>query len=444
MSVRRRVRRALSGDDGMGLPEVLVAMLIFALVSLGLLHTLLSVLSTTRDARSRQVALNLAAQAIDEARSRDDLFNLLDSTTTETVGNETYTVTIDTEWISDPSVDLACGAGGGVLRYKRVNVEVTWPNMRPVTEPVRADTVINPDARLNDPSKGTILVSVIRGDGSGSPGVTVSAQPLSGGATPASVVTDAEGCAYMLQVTPGDYRIRVSRTGYIDVAQQPQATRDVTVTQGSSASASFQYDLAAAYTVQLASNAGALVPEVSADMPVTFVSTYGWSTIAGTGRTRTHSLHPFASGYTAFGGSCDAADPESWVPRVDAGITYVGVRAPTAGTTPGGSASLSVPMALVTVVPGGTSTSSYLRFEAVAAPAGEHAGCSTAVNLYFGAGAGPRTIALPYGSWRVYRGGSSLSSRTTLLTGGITPISLGSFDPSTGVLTLDPREVPAP
>ena len=442
MSNARLVPRA-SSDDGMGLPEVLVAMLIFALVSLGLLHSILSIMTTTRDARLRQVALNLAAQAIDEARSRDDLFNLLDSTTSVPVGSDVFTVTMSTEWVSDPSVDLACGAGGGVLRYKRVNVEVTWANMRPVTEPVRADTVINPDARLNDPSKGTILVSVIRGDGSGSGGVTVSAVPLSGGPAPTPVTTDAEGCAYMLQVTPGDYRIQVSRSGYVDVNQQPSASRDVTVIQGSSASASFQYDQSAMYTAHLASNS-ATAPEVSADMPVTFVSTYGNATLAGSGRDRSHSLHPFASGYTAFAGSCTAADPEAWPDRVDAGVTYVGSRAPAVGTAAGGSAWLDVPTGLVTITLGGASTSGYLRFESAAGPAGDP-GCVTTVNLYLtGNGTGARTIALPYGSWKVYRGGSSLSSRTTVVTAGVVPVTLGTFTPATGILTLDPREVPAP
>lgn len=444
MAIHRLVRRSLADDEGFGLPEAMVAMFIFALVSVGLLHTMLNMVSMTRDSRSRQVALNVAAQTIDEARSRADLFNLLDSTTEVWVGSDSFTVTVDTEWVSDPTVDLACGAGGGVLRYKRVNVEVTWPGMRPGTNPVRADTVINPDARLNDPSKGTILVSVLRGDGSGSPGVTVSAVPLSGGATPSPVVTDAEGCAYMLQVTPGDYRIQVSRSGFVDVDQQSTARSDVTVVQGSSASASFQYDLSAAFTAHLASNAGATVPEVSGDMPVTFVSTYGWSTLSGSGRDRVHSLHPFASGYSAFAGSCEAADPEAWPNRLDGTDTYVGVRTPAVGTDPGGSVTMDVPTALVEITLGGSSTTSYLRFSAVADPAGEHPGCTATVDYYFGAGTGPRLIALPYGSWEVYRGGSWPGSRTTPVTAGVVPVTLGSFDAGSSTLTLDPREVLAP
>lgn len=424
-------------DEGMGLPEVLVAMFVFALVSVGLLHTILSVMTTTRDARARQVALNLAAQAIDDARFRDDLFNLLDSTTVVDVAGEEYTVRVDTEWVSDPTVDLACGAGGGVLRYKRVNVEVTWNNMRPVTEPVRADTVINPDSRLNDPAKGTILVSVVRGDGSGSPGVTVSATPIGAGVAPPSVVTDAEGCAYMLQVTPGDYRIQISRAGYVDVDQRATASKDVTVVQGSAASATFQYDRSASFTARLATNSPN-PPEISANMPVTFVSTYGRVPMTGSGPNRVHALHPFASGYTAYAGTCTAADPSTWEPRDDAGTTFVGVLPEPVGAAPGGSASLDVPMGLVQVTVTGA-TNSYLRFES--SPVDDDR-CPTKVVYDFGNATGTRTIALPYGEWRIFRGTNT--NRTTPVTTGVVPLTLGTFDPITGILTLDPREVPEP
>ena len=75
-SVRRRL--AAGPDEGSSLVEVIVAMFIFALISVGVVHTMTSVLSVSRDSRSRQVALNLAAQAIDRSReSSDDLFALL-------------------------------------------------------------------------------------------------------------------------------------------------------------------------------------------------------------------------------------------------------------------------------------------------------------------------------------------------------------------------------
>lgn len=431
------IRLARSRDEtGMTLVEVVVSLLIFALLSLGLLHTLTSILSLSRDSRARQVATNLAAQTIDRAREETDLFDLLDDTQIVVLNGDEFTVTRSSQWVSDPSVELDCGAGGAILRYKRINVEVTWTNMRPSTQPVRADTVINPDERINDPSKGTILVSVLNGDGGGNAGVTVSAQSLSGGATPANVTTDAQGCAYMLTVAPGDYRVRVTRSGYVDVNQQSPGVKDVTVSAGTSASASFQYDLAAAYTVRLASNTPDPV-EVSDAMPVTFVSTYGNSVMTGVnGRERTYQLHPFASGYSAYAGTCEASDPVAWPSTIVGTETWVGVRPAPVAAEPGGAVSLDVPMGLIQVTTTGTGT--YLRIQSVPDPDGEHPGCSATVNLTFGAVTGTRVIALPYGSWRVYRGTSS-SQNTE-----VTPVTvLTQGDVVGGVVTLDPR-VPDP
>ncbi|NCT90868.1 type II secretion system protein [Cellulomonas sp. APG4] len=430
----REARARLAADDaGFGLVEVVASMLIFALLSVGLLHTLLNVLSMSRDARARQVATNLAAETVDRARDKDNLFDVLDDTHTVDLNGDEFTVSMTSQWVSDPSVSLQCGAGGGVLRYKRINVEVTWTNMRPSTQPVRSDTVINPDSRINDPTKGTILVSVLDGEGLGSGGVAVSANALSGGGSVPSTATDAQGCAYMLMVEPGDYRIRVQRTGYVDVNQQADATTDVTVSAGGTASASFQYDLAAAYTVALAPGQPSL--EISNDMELSLVSTYGTSVQAGTtSRNRTFDLHPFASGYTGFAGTCAAADPATWPQGTSGSDTLVGIRPPAVAAEPGASATLDLPTGVVRVsVP----SNRYLTAVAVDDPDNEHLGCATAARLDFGRASGTRTVALPYGSWELYYGNSSGSTSTKIAA----PAVLTTGEVQGSVVTLDPRVV---
>ncbi len=101
--------------------------------------------------------------------------------------------------------------------------------MRDDDATVRTYTVIDPKNRINDPTKGTILVSVLGGSGAGSAGVTVTATPASpaNGATAlakAPLPTDAQGCTYILKVTPGNYNVTVSRAGYVDVAQNATST----------------------------------------------------------------------------------------------------------------------------------------------------------------------------------------------------------------------------
>ncbi len=314
---RLRARQA-DTDEGFSLVEVLVAMFVFALVSAGLLHTLTMSLATTRDSRARIVAANLAASEIDLAREETDLFSLVPVTRgPQTVGTDVFHVTRQTGWVSDPSSDFDCGGGaGGTLRYKRVNIEVTWDGMRPGTEPVRSDTVIDPKEKINDPSKGTILVSVIGADGEGVAGVTVTATPkFAGGSAPSSVLTDVQGCAYLLKVVPGgDYDVKVTKTGHIDSAQNATSTLTVGVAAGASASAGFQYDRAATFTARYHTNTTEPNVKRATNLQTSFVSTYGTHVADGavSGANRVFSLHPFSSGYSVFAGTCKAADPAEW------------------------------------------------------------------------------------------------------------------------------------
>ena len=222
-TLRDRLAQARD-EDGVTLIEVLMAMLIFAIVSTGLIFTMLSVLSLGRDSRARQVAANLAAEDIDRTREEKDIFDLQDKSYTRALNGDTFHVDRDTSWVSDPDLEFQCGAGGGALRYKRVNITITWDGMRGGTEPVRADTVLDAKDRINDPTRSTLLVSVLNGEGLGSQGVSVSAQPTTAagvavGAALPSVLTDAEGCAYVLKAPPGNYKITVSKTGYVDINQ---------------------------------------------------------------------------------------------------------------------------------------------------------------------------------------------------------------------------------
>ena len=62
-ALRDRLRRRNEG--GFTIAEVMVALMIFALMSIGVIYSVISMLQISRDARNRQVAANLAAQEID-------------------------------------------------------------------------------------------------------------------------------------------------------------------------------------------------------------------------------------------------------------------------------------------------------------------------------------------------------------------------------------------
>ncbi|UZN05160.1 prepilin-type N-terminal cleavage/methylation domain-containing protein [Cellulomonas sp. S1-8] len=451
-----RLHRVTRDERGLSLVEVLVAMLIFAMVSAGLAYSMIGTLNLTREARVRVVAANLAAEEIDLARDTADLFALLDETRSVTLNGDVFRVQRSTQWVSDPAADFSCGSGGGTLRYKRVNVTVTWGGMRASALPVRSDTVLNPDDHINDPTKGTILVSVLRADGTGNQNVTITASPTTG-----SVInsTDAQGCTYVLRVPPGTYDIRAQRTGHVSDAQVVAPMQTVSVTPGTTASVGFQLDQAATFNATLAPGApvGTKVP-TGTPVPVSVVSTYGIATPASVGGGGTlaprYSLHPFTSGYQPFAGSCLSSDPRAWPEVVEAGTTFRADLPEPVAAAPGGTVTMPVAMGLVQITGGGSGT--YLRAESMSPATTEPPtpGCVSIVSYTYGnvvpAAAATVVIALPYGTWRLLQGNST--SQTNVVSGTrITPLLLPApsvpqriTTTAAGVITVDPRMAVTP
>lgn len=464
MEALRRRLRDVDDERGMSLVEVVVALMIFALIATGLVYSLLAVKVLSRDARARQVAANLAAQEIDLAHDTGDLFGLLDATRTTVLNGDTYTVTRKTQWVSDPDAEIQCGSGGSsTLRYKRVNITVTWTNMREGTSPVRSDTIVQPGEKINDPAKGTIIVSVKGSAGSGVEGVAISAVPgsPSNGASPlttAPSATDAQGCSYILKVVPGTYVVSASKSGFVDQAQASPSQLTVGVKAGESATAQFQYDQAATYTISYGSNyspGGSEVYRTGDTLATTFTNTYGTfvrSSPSTTSMNRSFSLHPYSSGYEVYAGTCEAADPLAWPDKVQGGSTLVGTRAPAAAAVPGGTATTGVPMGVIRLqTPSYSTGSRYLRAVAQST-GGDDPGCSTPTEITFGFSTATRvpydgkmTVALPWGSWKLFYGTSTTSSaNTTAVTSSMMSFPSGgtlSTISSSGVVTLDPRAV---
>lgn len=453
------VSRLRRSEAGLSIVEVVVAMFIFALISTGTLYTMVSVLQTTRDSRAQQVASNLAAQDIDLARDYKNLFLLLPTTYTVPLNGDTFTVTRETEWVSSSGNDVQCASGGATLSYKRVNVTVTWDNMKPSTSPVRSDTVIDPKSRITDPSKGTILVLVRTASGTGTEGVVVTAAPSgtpNGAQTPSpnSVVTDASGCAYILKVTPGNYDISVSHPSgkYVDELQQTVSTKNVGLQANATASVGFQYALGGTIAASYASNyVNPVRPVVAGDMPTIFSSTYG-TFAAPRAPGDAFLLHPFPSGYQISGGDptgCLAIDPQAWLP------TLLGKRAeptPTGAATAGGTTLVGVPLGVVEVTATQSGGNGWLRAVSVTNPLNGQPTCLGTTTLRFGnvipATAGDKvTVALPYGTWRFYADPTDATPSLLFLEvvglngkTSITNLTEGSVALSS-VVTLDPRTV---
>lgn len=463
MSTRRpidRLRALLRAESGIGLVEVLVALMVFSVIAIGMVYSMYSIQKLTGESMARETAANLASTEIDRVQSQPDPFKVFSSTTTPTVDGVTYTVKTKVGWVSTNGATGSCGQGGGNLQYKRVNIEVTWPGQY-LDRPVRVDSILAPDTRINDPAYGTILVVVTGEDGTGRSAVSVSVTKVVDGATITGTIdpTDSDGCTYILKVVPGTYKVQISKAGYRGkVDQQPSTPfkEDLQVVAGATATAAFTYDSASTFTLDYADNATNTVSKPN-NLDLTFVG--GLSDVVDPPHDDSVTLYPMPGGYQAIAGAystCANTDPLNWA----AASGYLaGVRADEVGTAPGGTASMPVPMGVVQVKVPNDSSRRYITAVQQSASGSGNPGCASTKSYTFSRFTANSTqyLALPYGTWKIYAGNSS-GSTTQLLTssslvvkaavvqpdgsGGLVPDVPGKsgVNSSTSVVTLDPRQ----
>lgn len=438
LALRRRLRFDVRADDGLTLIEILVAMMIFAFISVGVAMALTASLAAARDNRSRITAASLAAAEIDRVRAIGDPFKVHDVPSTAIGPSNAFTLTTDTSWVSASGADATCGTSGGPLQYKLVTVTVKWTGAR---SNVTSDTLIAPTGRINDPKMGTILVAVKNAIGTGSAGVSFTAGSLD------TTATDSDGCSYVLKVPPGNYTVTLSQPGYIDYLQNVSPSQTLPVTAGAATSYSFQYDKAGKFTIVWGS--GSPVPLLPTNLDTTFLNTTlgAFAPMKVSTTTKIAQLHPYKEGYQAVAGAyrpstCATPNPTEWAPDTRATPALVGKLNPSIAAAPGGSATLQAPMGLATISPGSEPFLTAVS-QPVAAVPGEPV-CNTTMTYDFGSviptsGAGVR-IALPYGTWQLYSRTSATGAMHALTGGRVTRVSSGIYTSSSGALTLDPRQ----
>ena len=336
---------------------------------------------------------------------------------------------------------------------------MTWTGRLGTTAPVTTNTLLAPEGRISDSSTGAIGISVTNASGTGAGGVGVSVAPSSGlNAQPAA--TDSDGCSYVTQVTPGTYTVGLSAAGYLDNQQNPSPSKAVTVSAGTTGSASFQYDQASSYTPSYASNYTAANPTAPAPLlPTNLQSTY--VPLSGTGTVwplvtaspvTSASVWPAPSGYVAVAGAltdstgattlCASFDPAAW-PVGTSGSTALaaGARGAAAPSTAGGANPIPEKMGVLTVVASGTGSLIATPANPTTSTAGGNPGCTTASAPYtFGAVLknGSITVALPFGAWKLTSTNSSTVIRSATTATNTVPSTVTA---TAGVLTitLDPR-----
>jgi hypothetical protein len=306
--------------------------------------------------------------------------------------------------------------------------------------------------------------------GTGEADVAVTVTPVSGTASALQSQPDPtgpDGCAYATGVTPGTYKVAISRTGAVNTRQVANPSNSsVVVPAGATVPVSFTYDDAAMYTLTYDA-AGTIIPST---MPVTFLTASGppYITRSTSAPPSSVSLFPYPAGYTAVAGAeadangntlCAAEDPAAWPGGTYGGVkVQVGVRG-AAAAPPGQTKPLTVPM--------GTFTVEKVKGQYITAVAQNAASTTTGQPDCAAADGGDLVFAfpqittdtkvklsLPYGTYQLYS--STSSSGLTALLGGLlnlvtsttklgiddpagTPLSSVTSTATSNVLVLDPR-----
>ncbi len=345
LRTRPPLRRRVSGDDGFGLLETVVAMLVLSVVALAVLSMLATAQKTAYGNRARVVAANLAASEMDFVRvqARDGLTALpigIGRVADRTVAGTTYTVDTTVEYVNLADPDLVCGTPIGVqkLNAVRVNVAVTWAQMGSV-QPVTSDTMISPAFQDAAATTGTVVVRVV--DRSGGP---VSNATVTVGAK--SAVTTAEGCAILTEMPPGTTTVTVGRSGYISEQRTSTDVETITVVAGAATNAEARIDRPARLTLRSPSDAASWpVPTTTSPVPLRLYNAEapgaGFTTprpgaLNATTSVEVTNIFPYTGGYQVFAGTCA-------VPGASGTVR-------TAVTEPNGNATVDVPFGKLDLV----------------------------------------------------------------------------------------------
>lgn len=336
------IRKYLRGnEDGMSIVGVVIASLIIMLALIPAAALLESTMAVSADNQHRVAAANLATQQMETIRNQIATQGFVNWVTsngltgsatsaalapvTQTVGTIPYTVATNISWSPGNFQSGGCSSVTATAQQAppllEVAIKVTWPNQR-LSAPVSLVSSLNAPSSLFSTNDGSVLVSVVGAGGATDPqeGVVVDLYPGSASTslgTPISGSTDATGCYFFPNVTPGTYTVEAAdgtvsgvliNGGYLSQASTPTVEQTISVSAGQTAGVQFVYDKGASLAIADSTQA-AIGAEFGLLANDGYLTSQGYSALqlAGSGDPTTYGpVFPNSTGYETWLGACPA------------------------------------------------------------------------------------------------------------------------------------------
>jgi prepilin-type N-terminal cleavage/methylation domain-containing protein len=309
--------RLVRADDGFGLIEVMVSMVLLTALALATFALIDRSHAASATVRSKSVAAAIAHDDLN--RMRQLKFSLASSASYQNkssvkgIDGITYSVVSTAQWATDSGVETSCTTPttAGTSAYLHIASTVTWPNMGTST-PVVADSILAPRGKEANRTAGSLMVKVMDRDAKAVPNAQVDVAGQ-------SLATSPAGCVFFPEISAGQWPVTVSKAAtpwnYMDSDGNSPGKATASVVVGDVSTVSVSFDIPAQFN------------------PVTFSREDGttggaikWTSFSIASQTKTQTfpaavtntpatafattpVFPFASGWSTYAGSCAGNNP---------------------------------------------------------------------------------------------------------------------------------------
>lgn len=386
-STIRAIRYRLADERGFGLIEVLVAAVVVGLAVVGVFTALDAANATSSRNKARNVAANLAEADQERLRGMKvaDLSNLRESNP-KTVDGGTYTVSSETDWVSDTSGTVSCTSTDSRTDYLKLTTIVTSRKLGSI-KPVTAESIQAVPNGTFGATQGSVVVQITDRNGNGVPGLSVALA----GAQSYAETTNANGCVIFGFVPVGTYTVSFSRAGWVESTypNRQDISDSVVVAGEQSSRKAYMYDAAGSVSVRFKDSAGNPVNGDRFTVSHAQLTPINAKVFSGGPATTLpgDGLFPFSSSYSVWAGGCATGNP----------TTHGQAANQPAPVTPGGPATaVDVVQPTLTVNLTNLGAAGGSVFVKPTVP-----GCARDESRTISGASGTVTIALPYGPYTV-------------------------------------------